>query len=490
MEKIGGSISYQLIDIFNIIDDTNLDEEEKRTKIIEYQKSLTQEKTGILIDSERKDGQCKKNGYFVFGDIDLLSYEYLEETKKYVDNYLSSFTCEVEMKMSALLAGYDKANKKIIFEFDKAEDKNERGMADKVYEYAMSKGKAMRGHTLVWHKHEPKALDDYIQVNYNGNIEEDKANNPELFESKRKELTKSFLEEYIKSVGEKYPKCYCWDVLNEIIPQFEIHNIEDEKCPKQNEREEGLRDSIWREYLGRDFYIEVLKIARKNLPKGTKMFYNDFGEQYPQKRKAIIELIKKIKIYERDHREDLVGNGGKVETLLDGWGLQSHYDINMSLDDIDEIYNDISELQKWLKDNDCSELEIQVTEMDVAPGKDKEGNNLTYDSNNMPKYEAIWNKVFECCGKVGVKAFSGWGISDPLNWFGDIGATMVAKNGVIKDFAKNLFTNREQEKATGQEIGKKTMQSFCGNTEKAMKTMENLEYKVKSKEQAKEDNTK
>ena len=70
MEKIGGSISYQLIDIFNIIDDTNLDEEEKRTKIIEYQKSLTQEKTGILIDSERKDGQCKKNGYFVFGDID------------------------------------------------------------------------------------------------------------------------------------------------------------------------------------------------------------------------------------------------------------------------------------------------------------------------------------------------------------------------------------------------------------------------------------
>ena len=34
MEKIGGSISFQLIDIFNILEDTNLSEKEKKERIL------------------------------------------------------------------------------------------------------------------------------------------------------------------------------------------------------------------------------------------------------------------------------------------------------------------------------------------------------------------------------------------------------------------------------------------------------------------------
>ena len=60
MEKIGGSICFQLIDIFNIIEDISLSEEQKRAKIIEYQKSLTQEGKGILIDSEKKMDNARK----------------------------------------------------------------------------------------------------------------------------------------------------------------------------------------------------------------------------------------------------------------------------------------------------------------------------------------------------------------------------------------------------------------------------------------------
>lgn len=427
MNKIGGSISFQLVDIFNIIEDKNLSEEQKRVKIIKYQTSLTQEGKGILIDLDRKDGQCKKEGFFVFGDVDVMSYEDLIKTKEYVDNNLSSFTCETEMKMTALLDGYDKDKHEISYNF---------GMADKVYAYAMSHNKAMRGHTLVWHNHQPQALDDYIQDHYNGNLEEDKTNNLEEFKRKRKELTKSFLAEYMKTIGERYPNCYCWDVINEIVP--DVHTPK----PSEQEKSDGLRHSKWFEYLGKDFYIDVLEIARDNLPEGTKLFYNEYGEQSPEKRKAIINVIEKIKKYEQ--------KTGKI--LLDGIGLQSHYDLNMTEQQIEDIYRDFSATSK----------EIQVTEMDVAPGYNKNGHHAPYNPQNMPQYAKIWNKVFACAQQYGIKAFTGWGISDSLSWYKNIGCTMISEDGSIKDFAKDFFNDRHQNKEKQnvkptQSLGRETL---------------------------------
>jgi endo-1,4-beta-xylanase len=241
-------------------------------------------------------------------------------------------------------------------------------MADKIYNYAMTHGKAMRGHTLVWHNHQPQALDDYIQDYYDGNMEDDKSKNPEEFKRKRKKLTKSFLAEYMKTVGERYPNCYCWDVINEIVP--DVHT----QKPSEQEKIDGLRHSKWFEYLGKDFYIDVLETARDNLPKGTKLFYNEYGEQNEEKRKAIIQVIENIKKYEQEN--------GKV--LLDGIGLQSHYDLNITEQQIEDIYKDFSATGK----------EIQVTEMDVTPGMDENRHHLEYNPQNMPQYAKIWNKVF------------------------------------------------------------------------------------------------
>lgn len=420
MDKIGGSISFQLIDIFNILEDEKLSEEEKRAKITEYQKSISSRETGVIIDKEGTKGQCKKNGLFIFGDVDVMSYEDLVKTKQYVDSELSSFTCEAEMKMTGILAGYNKDEHKIEYRF---------GLADKVYDYAMSHGKAMRGHTLVWHSHEPKALDEYIQDQYGDDFEFDKENNPTVFFNKRKELTKKFLAEYMKAVGERYPNCYCWDVLNEIVPQLEVTNPNKDECPTQDERRDGVRHSMWFEYLGDDYYIEVLKLARENLPEGTKLFYNEFGEQHPEKRAGIIHVIEKIKQYEREHPE--------CGTLLDGIGLQSHYDLTMTPEQIKQIYKDIGKIAKKYK------IEIQVTEMDVAPGRDENGEPNKYDPNDTSKHALIWNTVFECARKYGVKAFTGWGINDALSWYPNIDCTMVRKNGEAKDFRKSLTKKRD-----------------------------------------------
>lgn len=420
MEKIGGSISFQLIDIFNIIEDNTLSEKQKRMKIEEYQKSLTQEGKGILIDKERKNGQCKKDGFFVFGDIDVMSYEDFIKTKEYVDKELSSLTCETEMKMKGTLAGYNREEHKIDYRFD---------LADKVYDYAMSHGKAMRGHTLVWHNHETQVLDEYIQDHYNSDFESDRENNPIEFFNKRKELTKKFLAEYIRTMGEHYPNCYCWDAINEIVPQMEITDLNNKGCPTAGERKDGLRHSKWFEYLGEDYYIEVLKLARENLPKGTKLFYNEFGEQHPEKRAAIIKIIENIKQYEKENPE--------CGTLIDGIGLQSHYNSAMTPKQIKQIYKDLGKMSEKYG------VELQVTEMDVVPSRDRNGKTLEENLNNNSKQAIIWNTVFECAKKYDVKAFTGWGISDSLSWFPNIGCTMVNKNGEEKDFRKNLIKNKD-----------------------------------------------
>lgn len=64
MKKIGASISFQLVDIFNIIENADLSIDEKKIRINEYQKSLTQDEKGIPLTT--KNGQNEKEGFFVF----------------------------------------------------------------------------------------------------------------------------------------------------------------------------------------------------------------------------------------------------------------------------------------------------------------------------------------------------------------------------------------------------------------------------------------
>lgn len=71
----------------------------------------------------------------------------------------------------------------------------------------------------------------------------------------------------------------------------------------------------WFEYLGKDFYIEILEIARENLPEGTKMFYNEYRKQNLEKRKAIIQVIENIKKYEQQIGKVLLDGIGTTVTL-------------------------------------------------------------------------------------------------------------------------------------------------------------------------------
>ena len=452
MKKIGASVGFQLIDIFNIMGDTSLTLDETKQKILEYQRSLQTLEGGIRVND--KKGQNTKNGYYIFGNIDEMDYESLLNTKKYVDEVLTSFTCEGEMKMSAIIAGYDQQSHNIKYNFS---------LADKVYNYAMEHGKDMRGHTLVWHKHQPAALDMYIEDRLGCTMEEYETQHPEEFYQERKELTKEFLSEYIKTMGEHYPNCYCWDVLNEIVP--DVHTPH----PSESEKQDGIRHSKWFEYLGKDFYIDVLEIARDNLPEGTKLFYNEYGEQHPEKRKVILSVIENIKQYEE--------RTGKI--ILDGIGLQSHYDLQVTPEQIEAIHNDFAKTGK----------EVQITEADIMPGMKSPTERMEYNPNN-PQYALIWKKLYECVEKYGIEAFTGWGVNDNLSWYLGVGCTMVGEDGIPKEFAQKFLAETQQTQETPQqtifseqEIGKATITTPTINKEEA----QNREFRDTQQIQAKKE---
>lgn len=371
----------------------------------------------------------RKRDFLYFGNIDEMSYEDLVKTKEYVDKYLSSITCEAEMKMSVIAKEYDMQNHDVRYNF---------AFADKVYGYAIEHGKDVRGHNLVWPNHEPEALDDYIEDRLGCSMQEYERKHPEDFKEKRKKITLEFLENYIKNMEKRYPKCYCWDVINEVVPDMHKEEI------SEDEKKTGLRNSKWNEYIGQDeegndFYIEVLKLARKNLPENKKLFYNEYGEQHSEKRKAIIDVINKIKVYEQKHEV----------VLLDGVGLQSHYDLNVTEQQLEDIYNDFSAVGK----------EIQVTEVDITPEIDEKGNLRPYNPDNIDKYAKIWGKIFELSERYDVQAFTGWGVNDNLSWFRDVGCTMIGKDGQIKDFAKE-FIEKTKKTSIFQDFGKISVEEY------------------------------
>lgn len=307
----------------------------------------------------------------------------------------------------------------------------------------------MRGHTLVWHNFEPrKIIGEYIEDRLGCTLYEYREKYPDDFINTRKRLTKEFLGSYIKRMGERYPNCYCWDVINEIVPDVQKEGISEE------EREDGLRHSMWYDYLGEEYYIDVLELARDNLPQGTKLFYNEYGEQNEEKREKILNVIEKIKEYEE--RE------GKV--LLDGIGLQSHYDVNnITEEKIEEIYSDFSRTGK----------EVQITEIDI----------ISDTENKSEKFEKLWQKEFECAQKYGIDSFTGWGVCDSLSWYSNFGTqlTMVDKFGNVKEFAREFIEKAKENKSFSMEsVAKNAI--LQGTTLEQVEASEQVERKEREKE--------
>jgi endo-1,4-beta-xylanase len=258
--------------------------------------------------------------------------------------------------------------------------------ADQIVDFAARHGMKVRGHTLVWHRQNPKWLTD------------GKFTSSELAE---------ILEKHIKTVvGHYRGKIFAWDVVNE---------ASDELHPGE------LRSTIWRDQPGiaiaasRELrasshpacsepearsskqsyaYIErSFRWAHEADPQAL-LFYNEGAdtEVVSPKSDAIYAMV-------RDFRQRGVP--------IDGVGLQMH---------ISNLHADVASISANIKRFTTLGVQVHITEMDVSLPVDANGNASPED---LQRQAGIYRQIAAIClAHRGCTAIQTWGFTDKYSWIG------------------------------------------------------------------------
>lgn len=286
--------------------------------------------------------------------------------KELITQQFNSITPGNELKPDSLL-DYDKCIS------DPKFDDNPQVKFDNMtntFNYAVSAGLKMRGHTLIWHAQTPRW---FFAKGYS------KEPDAPLVS---KELMLKREENYIKNVMEytntTYPGLiYAWDVVNEAI------NPDGEPGGYRS------KDSLWYQVVGPEFIEKAFEFARKYAAKDAKLFYNDYNTENKEKIMDICNMLQPI----------------KDKGLVDGIGLQSHITIDSpSLIDIGASISEYAKLG----------LEIQITELDMGMTEDTKE---AY-AKQAQRYKRLFTMIKSMDDKkqANITSVTFWGLSDDITW--------------------------------------------------------------------------
>lgn len=232
---------------------------------------------------------------------------------------------------------------------------------DYMMEFCRKHGMRMRGHTLVWHRQPWPWLEMTVSA----------AN------------ARAHLEDHIHKVAGRYKgQMHSWDVVNEAI------NISDG-------RQDGLRQTVWLEFLGPE-YVDIAFHAAHAADPSARLTYNDYGlecdtPEQEKKREAVLRLLRGLK----DRRAP-----------VHAFGLQAHLDWRGFQD-----FN-ADALRRFLQDVASLGLEIYITELDGAdlglPDDEAER-----DRGVAEVYKRFLTLALE---EPAVKAVLTWGLTDRYTW--------------------------------------------------------------------------
>lgn len=357
--NFGVSINYQLVELFKIFNSVSSVDEFDAMK-----------------------NQFLKAQPTIFPGLLECTYEEVQNIYKNIIDNCDVITPEVEAKMTLTindqmeLFNSDGTINFQVFNFS---------YLDTIIAFAKQNNMKVRLHTLIWHKHFPKILDNC---------------------SKSQIIT--FLDTYFSSIANRYgaDTFYTIDVINEIVA--DIHS-------EEFQQGRVLRDSKWKEKLGDDYYLTVLKLARKNFP-NSHLAYNEYDETNKEKRKRMISIIHDIKQEER-----ITGT-----ILLDSIGLQSHYHEYTTDEEIKETYEDLSQTGKRL----------QVSEMDVTK----------INQQDDVQVNRVFRTVLDCAATYNIDSFTCWGPTSSISWKSKKVRTFLNDNGEVNNSCKQIVDTYSQKK--------------------------------------------
>lgn len=224
-------------------------------------------------------------------------------------------------------------------------------MGDAIIDPALKNGQMTRCHTFLWHNQLPEWLTGRNWTK------------PELLE---------VLDTHIKGVARHYGRdCYAWDVANEAF-----------------EEDGSLRKTLWLDTIGPSYLDEVFKMSKKYLPRGVKLYYNDYNiERVNNKSIAVRELVKGFQ---------------RRGVPIDGVGFQGHFSTGRApsyenLTDTMAMFNRLG-------------VEVAITELDVRT--------VLPDSDEKQAQQAVdyANAVKACKDARNCVGVTVWDFWDPVSW--------------------------------------------------------------------------
>ncbi len=190
-----------------------------------------------------------------------------------------------------------------------APDRYDFKVADRYVEFGTKRHLNILGHTLMWHYQTP----DWVFTNADGSPK----TAPQLLAT---------LRDHIRTVVGRYKgRITGWDVVNEAVADTG-----------------GIRTDLpWYRVLGEEGIIEAFRAAHEADP-GAELYYNEYCLWLPEKRKTVIELVKRIR-----------AAGLPVEAV----GLQEHYVIGAPTP---------QQVEETIAAFSQAGIKVQITELDVS----------------------------------------------------------------------------------------------------------------------------
>jgi endo-1,4-beta-xylanase len=233
--------------------------------------------------------------------------------------------------------------------------------ADKIVDFAEDNGIAMRGHVLIWHSQ----ISDWF-------FSEDG-------EEASKEKLKERMKTHITEVMQHYKgQIYAWDVVNE---------------PVDPDEPDGLRKNEWFNIMGEEYIELAFQYAREADPE-AKLFLNEFDTTNPNKRQAIIDLVKKLQ---------------DKGVPIDGIGMQMHISLEQpTLENFERTLEEFSQLG----------LEIHITELDITIYENRTESYSTASDEILNEQGHRVKDLFAIIDKYKehVTSVTFWGLTDDQSW--------------------------------------------------------------------------